>query len=103
MNLSDNGRVTPVKRIFGSNADIGIKGETQIEKWAYFRENVHRNFRPTHWKNVAGGIIFGIVIPYGLYKFIMWGMVLIYFKTAFGFFFIFFYFHFLGIIGRRNT
>lgn len=75
MNLSDSGRVEPRRAMFGKNANIEIRMEKQIEKWAFFRENVHRSFNYGKFSNYARGFVWLVIIPTGLMSLIMAGHV----------------------------
>ena len=52
-------------RIFGANPEIGVRSETQIEKWAFFRENTHRSFNYTKPSNLIRGFFLFVVVPAG--------------------------------------
>lgn len=75
MNLNDSGRVRKLNHIYGNNPDYNIKLERQIEKWAFFRENTHRNFKLSKGANLFQGFIWLCVIPFFAYKAIMVGIV----------------------------
>merc|ERR1711879_137056 len=73
MNLGDKGRVQVRNHIYGENPDISIRLETQIEKWAFFRENTHRNFNYSKPANLAKGFFWLAVVPFFCLKMIMVG------------------------------
>ena len=75
MNLSDSGRVAARKGAYGKNPNIEILMETQIEKWAFYRENVHRNFNYSKPSNYRRGFIYLVLIPVGFMAFIFVGQV----------------------------
>jgi hypothetical protein len=82
MDLGDHGRVAPKTFVGGRNPNIGVIGETQIEKWAFYRENVHRKFKPSAPRNIIMGIITFIIIPWGLAKLSLIGLVCIFLNIS---------------------
>ena len=59
--------------MYGKNANIEIRMETQVEKWAFFRENVHRSFNYSKFSNYARGFVWLVIIPVGVMSLITIG------------------------------
>ena len=78
MNLNDRGRVEPRATVMGQHPGIDIKMETQIEKLAFYRENVHRSFNYVKPWNLVKGAFWLVVVPYFSMKLIISGQVRIF-------------------------
>lgn len=73
---SSEAEIHPSSRANWDPHDVmGVKKDYHIEKWAFYRENLHRNPIFTVRSNISA-FVFAVAIPYAFYKLCAIGMVL---------------------------